>query len=115
MIRKLDLGYMPSKAEEGVNNNNNNKNNQPSSTASSSSSSASTGPNNSNNNNNDGVTTETQSATSTQSLQPNIPKDFDLFLNLVDFCKTILPTTCTELFTRWVYVSYFIIYSLFII
>lgn len=27
----------------------------------------------------------------TQGLRPNIPKDFELFLNLVEFCKLILP------------------------
>src|SRR5690606_26617866 len=35
-------------------------------------------------------------------VQPEQMKDFDMFLNLVEFCKAILPQTHPEFFTRWV-------------
>lgn len=35
---------------------------------------------------------------------PNVPRDMDIFLLLVDFCKLLLPDTCTEFFDRWIYI-----------
>ena len=93
MIRKLDLGYMPTKTEDDVPSS---KQQNPTPPAPSPSGSSSTSSSS---------TDSTPATASTQSLQPNIPKDFDLFLNLVDFCKSILPNTCPDFFTRWVYVS----------
>ena len=93
MIRKLDLGYMPTQNEEDATS----TKQVPPLPASSPSPSSSTPSSTSSD--------ASDSTSSTLSLQPNIPKDFDLFLNLVDFCKSILPTTCPEFFTRWIYVS----------
>lgn len=35
------------------------------------------------------------------AVTPKIPKDFQSFLNLVDFCKLILPRIYPHLFPRW--------------
>ncbi|XP_048576196.1 DNA-dependent protein kinase catalytic subunit isoform X3 [Nematostella vectensis] len=37
-------------------------------------------------------------------LQPRVQKDFLVFINLVDFCKALLPGQSTDSFGRWVYV-----------
>jgi DNA-dependent protein kinase catalytic subunit len=37
-------------------------------------------------------------------LKPVVPKDFELFLNLVNFCKMILPQIHQELFEKWIYI-----------
>jgi DNA-dependent protein kinase catalytic subunit len=37
-------------------------------------------------------------------LLPSVPKDFELFLNLVEFSKLILPTNHSKLFSRWIYI-----------
>jgi len=36
-------------------------------------------------------------------LKPSFPKDFELFLNLVEFCKLILPKMHVNFFDKWVY------------
>lgn len=38
------------------------------------------------------------------NLKPNKPKDFELFCNLVEFCKLVLPQLHTDTFTKWIYV-----------
>ncbi len=38
----------------------------------------------------DDITSESDPTASLQNLQPNIPKDYELFLNLVEFCKVVL-------------------------
>lgn len=38
------------------------------------------------------------------TLQPEVPKDFELFLNLVEFSRDILHTVNTECFMPWVYI-----------
>lgn len=83
MIKKLDLGYSTAAAQQ--------KDADVNAAPSSQGASSSQGP-------------ENAAPESLQALQPNIPKDFDLFLNLVEFCKLILPTTCPYLFGRWVYI-----------
>ena len=47
------------------------------------------------------------SADNVSNLVPLVPKDYDIFLNLVDFCKKILLTKNTELFVPWV--SFFLL------
>jgi hypothetical protein len=37
-------------------------------------------------------------------LKLNKPKDFELLLNLVEFCKLLFPSTHTDFFTRWIFV-----------
>ncbi|KAL9956083.1 hypothetical protein ACROYT_G037506 [Oculina patagonica] len=37
-------------------------------------------------------------------LQPKVPKDFLIFINLIEFCKCVLPTYSVPLFERWMYV-----------
>ncbi len=37
-------------------------------------------------------------------LKPVVPKDFELFLNLVNFCKMILPQLHQDLFEKWIYI-----------
>jgi DNA-dependent protein kinase catalytic subunit len=39
----------------------------------------------------------------TASLQPAVVKDFQVFINLVDFCRTVLPAVEPHNFRRWVY------------
>ncbi|KAF4089760.1 hypothetical protein AMELA_G00069750 [Ameiurus melas] len=39
----------------------------------------------------------------TSNLIPNKPKDFTAFVNLVDFCSTLLPSKNPEYFAQWVY------------
>lgn len=39
----------------------------------------------------------------TDVLKATVPKDFELFLNLVEFCKLILPSTHINHFENWVY------------
>lgn len=35
------------------------------------------------------------------TLAAEVPKDHEVFVNLVDFCRLILPKTQPELFPRW--------------
>ncbi|EDV28309.1 uncharacterized protein TRIADDRAFT_20924, partial [Trichoplax adhaerens] len=50
---------------------------------------------------------ETQSSEGTSNpvagLKPNVPKDFQVFINIVDFTKALLPTTRTEFFLPWIF------------
>jgi len=39
-----------------------------------------------------------------QTLKPVVPKDFELFLNLVEFCKLILPKVHVQQFGKWIYI-----------
>ncbi len=93
MIKKLDLGYLPAQTDQEANSSQQNPTTAALTTPKIGKSTV--------------VTAQADAAgSSSEALQPNIPKDFDLFLNLVDFCKTVLPTTCTEFFHRWVYISF---------
>ncbi|XP_067044034.1 DNA-dependent protein kinase catalytic subunit-like isoform X2 [Acropora muricata] len=37
-------------------------------------------------------------------LQPKVPKDFLIFINLIEFCKCVLPKCSVNLFENWLYV-----------
>ncbi|KAK2178223.1 hypothetical protein NP493_553g02004 [Ridgeia piscesae] len=50
----------------------------------------------------DASTHFTVSSDPMQGLEPARPKDFVIFVNLVDFCSDFLPDNQTQLFTRWV-------------
>ncbi|XP_069123844.1 DNA-dependent protein kinase catalytic subunit-like [Argopecten irradians] len=39
----------------------------------------------------------------TQGVQPNRPKDHQVFINLVDFCRDLLPAVHYELFEKWIF------------
>ncbi|KAK6170524.1 hypothetical protein SNE40_018898 [Patella caerulea] len=47
--------------------------------------------------------TDDVSADPTVGVQATKPKDFQVFINLVDFCRDLLPTKCTELFEKWIF------------
>ncbi|XP_022778667.1 DNA-dependent protein kinase catalytic subunit-like isoform X5 [Stylophora pistillata] len=36
-------------------------------------------------------------------LQPKVPKDFLIFISLIEFCRCVLPNYCVTLFERWIY------------
>ncbi|RMX44452.1 hypothetical protein pdam_00010090 [Pocillopora damicornis] len=35
-------------------------------------------------------------------LQPKVPKDFMIFISLIEFCRCVLPNYCVALFERWI-------------
>jgi len=37
-------------------------------------------------------------------LRPTVPKDYELFLNLTEFCSSVLPKVNTKFFPRWLYI-----------
>lgn len=45
-----------------------------------------------------------QSTNLINQINPNTPKDFELFLNLVEFCKLLLPKIHPEFLIRWIYI-----------
>jgi len=49
-------------------------------------------------------TDEASNNNNADALLPAVPKDFELFLNLVEFCKLILPTVHQEFFEAWIYI-----------
>jgi len=105
-VNKLDLGYWENSEIESVQNNSQTKSNQDTTTTSTTTTtttttSAATTTKITTIGNDESIST-TENPDPAMRLKPNTPRDMELFLNMVEFCKILLPETNSHLFCRWV-------------